>query len=109
MMWMPACTIRIVWPGIEPSSGSDESMRVPGDVVGADRERLALGQPAGGRGGDAARRQVGLRVAEQGARAEPDQGHVAGRATSTSHASSSATPTEARRATSNRTPRRTIG
>ena len=27
MMWMPSWTIRIVWPGIEPSSGSGSSIR----------------------------------------------------------------------------------
>ena len=61
MMWMPAWTIRIVWPGSEPRSGSTVVRDVPGDVVGADRERPALGQPARGLGGDAARRQVGGR------------------------------------------------
>ena len=79
MMWMPAWTIRIVWPGrSSPSSGSTHVGHVPGEVVRADRA-AARARPASATPsrGHAARRLVGGPVGPQRARAEPDQHHVA--------------------------------
>ena len=59
----------------------DLAGHVPGDVVGADRQRLALGAPARRRS-RRSRRPPGTpsRVVPQRARAEPHEDHVAGRA-----------------------------
>ena len=58
MMWMPSWTIRIVWPGIEPSSGSGSS----------ERSHAMLSAPTAN----------GRRSASQ---REPSRGHPAGRPT----------------------------
>ena len=77
MMWMPDCTIRIVWPGQRAELRVVLVRDVPGDVVGADGHRVMGRQPARGVRGHAAGAQVRGAVGPQRAGAEPDQHRVA--------------------------------
>ena len=93
MMWMPAWTIRIVWPGSSPSP--DRAVdRSHARLSAPTAIRPARGQPARAVGGHPAGGFERGGISPQRARAEPDQHHVARAELDASAAgSSSAGPT----------------
>ena len=108
MMWMPAWTIRIVWPGIDPSSGSWPST--------ASHARLSAPTANGLRSASQREPSAVTPPAATYAAGSPNSAPEPSRTSTTSpsrmsasQAASSSGPTAAQGATSSSTPRRTIG